>query len=394
VIVGVLGAGQLGQMLALAGRRLGAQFRFLSPDQDAPAGRYAELIIADYENEAALAHFAEGLDVATYEFESIPSKTVRYVAEKAPTFPPPIAIETAQDRLNEKQCFERNKIPTAPFAAVESMSDIRAALEKVGLPAVLKTRRLGYDGKGQAVIRSREEIGGAWVKVASAPSIIESFVKFQRELSLISVRSRNGETLFYPLVENVHSEGILRFSLAPALVSRELQSSAEEYATRVLTELEYVGVLAIEFFDTPDGLVANEMAPRVHNTGHWTIEGADTSQFENHIRAILGLPLGSTEMGGAAGMVNVIGTEPKLDRLAELSDVHVHMYGKSPAPRRKLGHITVTADDMDGVRAGVAKLRHALARYTQGCQQSVVRLQRPRSADRWQQSAMRGINTI
>ena len=362
MIVGVLGAGQLGQMLAIAGRRLGAEFRFLSPDEHAPAGRYAELIIADYENEAALAHFADGLDVATYEFESIPSKSVRYIAEKVPTFPPPVAIETAQDRLNEKQCFERNRIPTAPFAPVESMSDIRAALDRVGLPAVLKTRRLGYDGKGQAVIRSREEIGGAWVKVASAPSIVEAFVKFQRELSLIAVRSRTGETRFYPLVENVHSEGILRFSLAPAPVSAELQRAAEEFADRVLTELEYVGVLAIEFFETENGLVANEMAPRVHNTGHWTIEGADTSQFENHIRAILGLPLGSTEMGGAAGMVNVIGLEPKLDRLSDLSDVHVHMYGKAPAPRRKLGHITVTADDMDGVRQGVAKLRHVLAR--------------------------------
>lgn len=363
MIVGIMGAGQLGQMLALAGRRLGLQFRFLTPDADAPAGKFAELIVAEYDNEAALAHFADGLDIATYEFESIPVSSVRFVAERVPTFPSPQALETAQDRANEKACFERLKIPTAPFGVVDSMREVRETLERIGTPAVLKSRRLGYDGKGQGVIRSREEIGSAWVKVGGVPAIVESFVKFTRELSIIAVRSRSGEMAFYPLVENHHTEGILRFSLAPAPnVSATIQKTAEDYATRIMTELGYVGVLAIEFFETPDGLVANEMAPRVHNTGHWTIEGADTSQFENHLRAIAGLPLGSTEMGGAAGMVNVIGNEPDVGRLRELSDVHVHMYGKAPAPRRKLGHITVTADDLDGVRNGVARLRSALAR--------------------------------
>lgn len=358
-----MGAGQLGQMLALAGRRLGLQFRFLTPDADAPAGKFAELIVAEYDNEAALAHFADGLDIATYEFESIPVSSVRFVAERVPTFPSPQALETAQDRANEKACFERLKIPTAPFGVVDSMREVRETLERIGTPAVLKSRRLGYDGKGQGVIRSREEIGSAWVKVGGVPAIVESFVKFTRELSIIAVRSRSGEMAFYPLVENHHTEGILRFSLAPAPnVSATIQKTAEDYATRIMSELGYVGVLAIEFFETPDGLVANEMAPRVHNTGHWTIEGADTSQFENHLRAIAGLPLGSTEMGGAAGMVNVIGNEPDVGRLRELSDVHVHMYGKAPAPRRKLGHITVTADDLDGVRNGVARLRSALAR--------------------------------
>lgn len=363
MIVGIMGAGQLGQMLALAGRRLGLQFRFLTPDADAPAGKFAELIVAEYDNEAALAHFADGLDIATYEFESIPVSSVRFVAERVPTFPSPQALETAQDRANEKACFERLKIPTAPFGVVDSMREVRETLERIGTPAVLKSRRLGYDGKGQGVIRSREEIGSAWVKVGGVPAIVESFVKFTRELSIIAVRSRSGEMAFYPLVENHHTEGILRFSLAPAPnVSATIQKTAEDYATRIMSELGYVGVLAIEFFETPDGLVANEMAPRVHNTGHWTIEGADTSQFENHLRAIAGLPLGSTEMGGAAGMVNVIGNEPDVGRLRELSDVHVHMYGKAPAPRRKLGHITVTADDLDGVRNGVARLRSALAR--------------------------------
>ena len=363
MIIGVMGAGQLGQMLALAGRRLGIQFRFISPDPDAPVGKFAELIVADYDNEAALTHFVEGLDLVTYEFESIPASAVRFVAERVPVFPSPLALETAQDRASEKSCFERLKIPTAPFAIVSSMREVREALERTGVPAVLKSRRLGYDGKGQAVLRSRDEIGSAWVQTGGVPAIVESFVKFTRELSIIAVRSRTGEMAFYPLVENHHSEGILRFSLAPAPnVPAALQAMAEEYATRVMNELEYVGVLAIEFFETQDGLVANEMAPRVHNTGHWTIEGADTSQFENHLRAILGLPLGSTDMGGAAGMVNVIGTEPDIARLRELSDVHVHMYGKAPKPRRKLGHITVTADDLDGVRNSVARLRGALAR--------------------------------
>ncbi len=337
--------------------------RFLSPDAEAPAGRFAELIVADYENEEALSHFVEGLDVATYEFESIPSSAVNFVAERVVTYPPPLALETAQDRAREKECFERLGIPTAPFAEVESMTQMRGALDKTGVPAVLKTRRLGYDGKGQAVLRSRDDIGIAWVKVGAVPSIIESFVKFTRELSIIAVRSLTGEMAFYPLVENHHTDGILRFSLAPApAVSPGTQAQAEAYATKVMDALEYVGVLAIEFFETHDGLVANEMAPRVHNTGHWTIEGADTSQFENHLRAITGMPLGSAEMAGAAGMVNVIGTEPDVRRLREIDNVHVHMYGKTPAPKRKLGHITVTADDLDGVRSKVAELRHALGK--------------------------------
>ena len=358
-----MGAGQLGQMLAQAAGRLGISMRFISPDADAPAGKIAELIIADYENEAALSHFVDGLDVATYEFESIPSGAVRLVEEKVPVRPSTRALETAQDRASEKQCFERLGIPTAPFAVVDSMREVREALERIGTPAVLKTRRLGYDGKGQAVVRSREEIAAGWVKLAGAPAIVESFVKFSRELSVIAVRSTTGETAFYPLVENLHSDGILRFSLAPApAVTAATQREAEDYATRIMEELDYTGVLALELFDTPNGLIANEMAPRVHNTGHWSIEGADTSQFENHLRGVCGLPLGSTEMWGAAGMVNVIGVEPDVRKLREVSDVHVHMYGKSPAPKRKLGHITVTADDLDGVREKVAKLRFLMSR--------------------------------
>lgn len=323
----------------------------------------AEHIIADYGNDAALDHFADGLDVATYEFESIPARAVARVEEKVVVHPSIVSLETAQDRASEKQCFERLGIPTAPFAAVESMKDVRDAIERIGTPAVLKSRRLGYDGKGQTVIRSRDDIAKAWVATGGVPAIVESFVRFSRELSIIAVRSTTGETAFYPLVENHHSDGILRYSLAPApAVSPETQQLAEHYALRIMDDLCYYGVLAVELFETPEGLVANEMAPRVHNTGHWTIEGADTSQFENHLRAICGLRLGSTEMAGAAGMVNVIGAEPDVTRLRKLEGVHVHMYGKAPAPKRKLGHITVTADDHEGVRAKVGEVRHLLSR--------------------------------
>ena len=358
-----MGAGQLGQMLAQAGPRLGCTLRFLSPDADAPAGRIAELIVSNYENAEALAHFAEGLDVATYEFESIPSNSVKTVAAIVAVHPSATALETAQDRAVEKQCFERLGIPIAPFAVAESMRDIRAALERVGTPAVLKSRRLGYDGKGTAFINRPDDVASAFVKLGGAPSIVESFVKFKRELSIIAVRSTTSETAFYPLVENHHSDGILRFSLAPAsAISEEVQKLAEDYATRIMSELDYAGVLALELFETENGLVANEMAPRVHNSGHWTIEGADTSQFENHLRAICGMPLGSTEMSGAAGMVNLIGIEPNVDKLRGVEGVHVHMYGKKPAPKRKLGHITVTADDLDGVRTRVGQLRGLITR--------------------------------
>lgn len=361
--VGVLGGGQLGQMLALAAPRVGCTLRFISPDPHAPAGLIAEHIIADYENEAALAHFVDGLDVVTYEFESIPSAPVRSLEDRVPVRPSTKALETAQDRASEKRCFERLGIPTAPFEVVESMREAREALHRIGTPAVLKTRRMGYDGKGQAVIQRPDDLAVAWIRTAGAPAIVERFVSFSRELSIISVRSTSGETAFYPLVENHHDEGILRFSLAPApAIAEATQRAAEDYATRIMVDLDYAGVLALELFETPEGLIANEMAPRVHNTGHWTIEAADTSQFENHLRAICGLELGSTEMSGAAGMVNVIGREPDVARLRQVDDVHVHMYGKSPAPKRKLGHITVTADDLSGVRTKVGQLRPLLSR--------------------------------
>lgn len=339
--IGVLGGGQLGRMLALAGYPLGLRFRFYDPAPDATAGQVADLHNGSYSDWDALARFAEGLEVVTYEFENVPVQTARFLAERAPVYPPLDALHYAQDRLHEKNFFRQLDIPVADFFEVNSLSDLQSALEKTGTPAVLKTRRLGYDGKGQAVIRQPDEVEPAWDRVGRQPSVLESFVLFERELSILSVRSQQGETAFYPLVRNHHREGILRFSIAPARkVSPTLQAQAESYAKKVMDALEYVGVLAIELFQAGGTLIANEFAPRVHNSGHWTIEGAETSQFENHLRAILGFPLGSTRVAQPCIMVNLIGQIPDLSDLLKVSGLHVHLYGKEPRPGRKVGHFT------------------------------------------------------
>jgi 5-(carboxyamino)imidazole ribonucleotide synthase len=363
VKVGILGAGQLGQMLALAGRRLGIDSRLLSPDPQAPAGQYAELVVAGYDNEAALAHFAEGLDVVTYEFESIPAKAVEFFEGKIPVRPPSLALRTAQDRLEEKKLFARVGIPTPRHVAIDGTGDVRSAGQQIAFPALLKTRRQGYDGKGQIRVDSRFDLERGWVSLGAVPSILEEIVRFDRELSLIAVRAQDGDVEFYPLVENYHSEGMLRFSFAPApRIDPEKMELARRFTRQLMDDLDYVGVMAVEMFEKGDELIANEIAPRVHNSGHWTIEGADTSQFENHLRAITGMELGSTEPCGVSGMVNVIGREPDVSRLREIPGVHVHMYGKTAAPRRKLGHITVTADDGEGMRSAIAQVRAVLAR--------------------------------
>jgi 5-(carboxyamino)imidazole ribonucleotide synthase len=340
--VGVLGGGQLGRMLALAGYPLGLRFRFLDLSPRAPAGHLAELHTGDYEDLDVLEQFAAGLDVVTYEFENVPVASARFLAERLPVFPPPRALEAAQDRLIEKTFFQSLEIPTPPFLAVDSEESYRAALRLIGLPAVLKTRRMGYDGKGQLVLRGPEDAEFAWRVLGDVPQILEGFVPFRRELSVLAVRGRSGETAIYPLVENHHRDGMLRLSLAPAPgLTPQLQSQAEDYARRVLQVLDYVGVLAIELFEVDGRLLANEMAPRVHNSGHWTIEGAETSQFENHLRAVLGLPLGSTAAVGRSAMVNLIGSAPPPASVLRLPRVHLHLYGKAPAAGRKLGHVTV-----------------------------------------------------
>ncbi len=359
--VGILGGGQLGRMIALAGYPLGLRFRFLDPSPHAPAGHLAELHSGPLEDPETLLRFARELDCVTFEWESVPVEAARFLAERLPVYPPPDALATAQDRLTEKRFFREMGIPTPEFAPVDSRGDLDAAVARCGLPAVLKTRRLGYDGKGQAVLRRPEDLEPAWESLGGTPLILESFVPFQREVSLVAVRSRDGEAAFYPLVENHHREGILRLSLAPAPgLSAGLQEQAETFGVRALEALDYVGVLAIEFFQQDGRLVANEMAPRVHNSGHWTIEGAETSQFANHLRAVLGLPLGSTAPRGHSAMVNLIGSAPSAESLLRLPGAALHLYGKSAAPGRKIGHVTVCGAGFDALRSPLAALRSLL----------------------------------
>jgi 5-(carboxyamino)imidazole ribonucleotide synthase len=356
--VGVLGGGQLGRMLALAGYPLGLRFRFLDHSAEAPAGQLAELHAGDYEDPDVLQGFPEGLDVVTYEFENVPVGAVRWLAERLPVFPPPRALESGQDRLVEKTFFQGVGIPTAPFLPVDSRDGLRTALGRLGLPAVLKTRRLGYDGKGQLVLRDARDVEYAREVLGEVPQILEGFVPFERELSVLAVRGRGGATAVYPLVENHHREGMLRLSLAPAPgLSAGLQAEAEGYARKVLEALEYVGVLAIEFFEVGGRLLANEMAPRVHNSGHWTIEGAETSQFENHLRAVLGLPLGSAAARGHAAMINLIGAAPPPEAVLAEPQAHLHLYGKTAAPGRKLGHVTLCAADAVTLQRRLNELR-------------------------------------
>jgi 5-(carboxyamino)imidazole ribonucleotide synthase len=364
--VGVLGGGQLGRMLALAAYPLGMRPRLYDPSPEACAGQVAELITGSFESAAALARFAHELDAVTYEWENVPVAAVRSLAGRLPVFPPVAALETAQDRLAEKECFRAHAIPTAAYMPVGSRRELEQALMAIGAPSVLKTRRLGYDGRGQAMLRSPEEADAAWEAVGGAPSILESYVEFDRELSIVGVRSAKGEVAFYPLVENHHREGILRLCLAPApRLTAVLQASAEIVCRRLLENLEYVGVLAIELFEKDGRLLANEMAPRVHNSGHWTIEGAATSQFENHLRAIAGFPLGSTAARGVSAMVNLIGALPDTAEALAVPGAHLHLYGKEPRPGRKLGHVTLTAASEEELQSALARVRR-LAEYPVG----------------------------
>ncbi|HXJ13143.1 MAG TPA: 5-(carboxyamino)imidazole ribonucleotide synthase [Candidatus Limnocylindrales bacterium] len=355
--IGILGGGQLGYMLALAGYPLGLHFRFLDPSPQAPVGRIAHRVTAEYSDHDALEKFAHGLELVTYEFENVPVEAARFLAKHVPVYPPPEALEAAQDRLNEKTLFKKLGIATTSFVEVNGASDVDAAAKKIGLPAVLKTRRMGYDGKGQWVLRTREDVEFVKREFPTTPLLLENFVAFQRELSVLAARSRSDETAFYPLVENHHRGGILRLSVAPAPnLSAKLQRAAESAARRLMEELNYVGVLAIEFFECNGELVANEMAPRVHNSGHWSIEGAATSQFENHLRAVMGLPLGSTATVGVSAMLNLIGEVPEPGEMLAIPDAHLHLYGKSLRPGRKVGHVTLRAASFEELKHRLAQL--------------------------------------
>ncbi len=340
--VGVLGAGQLGRMLALSGHALGLELVFLDPAPDAPAGQLAPQIVASYTDSQALEWLAAS-DVVTYEFESVPVVAAEALEVRARVAPPSKALRVAQDRLSEKECFRELGIPTPDFFAVSSEAELRAGVAELGYPCVLKTRRLGYDGKGQRVLRSAEQAALAFAELGASPLILERFIEFERELSLIAVRSRGGETAFYPLVENHHRDGILRLTRAPAPgLTAELQTLVEGYVRRLMERLEYVGVLALELFERHGELIANELAPRVHNSGHFSIEGAETSQFENHLRAVMGWPLGSTAVPEPCAMLNCVGQMPSTEEVLRVPGAHLHAYGKSPRPGRKLGHVTLT----------------------------------------------------
>ena len=346
--IGVLGAGQLARMLALAGIPLGFKFLYVDPSDSSPASLLGEQIVAPFEDATALQKLADSSDLITYEFENIPVSVVRKLAHTRSVFPPPIALESSQDRLLEKQFFNQHGIETAPFYPVDDQPSLEQAIAVLKLPLILKTRRFGYDGKGQFLVKSLEDAITAFNQLGQKGIIAEGFVKFDRELSCIAVRGIDGATFFYPLVENFHHEGILRLSLAPAQVhATDLNLQASAQVGRILQALDYVGILAVEFFEKEGKLIANEMAPRVHNSGHWTIEGAETSQFENHIRAVAGLPLGDPKPRGFSAMINIIGSMPDAAKVPQIPGAHLHDYGKEPRAGRKLGHLTIRADSLE-----------------------------------------------
>lgn len=343
--VGIIGAGQLGQMLGFAARNLGVECQFLDPSPLPPARVCGDVIQRPFDDATALDELAANCDVITYEFENVPVHALQRIEDTVPIYPPVEALRQAQDRLLEKQLFESLTIALPAYHAIAGIDDCARAADKLGLPMVVKTRRLGYDGKGQYVVRNRNDIDDAWRTLGGQALIAEQWVDFDMEVSAIGVRSAAGEIRTYGLTRNVHRDGILRTSRAP-VEAPGLEQDADSYMRQMLEHLDYVGVLALELFVKDGGLLANEFAPRVHNSGHWTIEGATTSQFENHLRAITGLPLGPTDNVGHAGMVNLIGEIPEAVRT--LDSAQLHDYGKTPRPGRKLGHITVVTANAAG----------------------------------------------
>lgn len=353
--VGVLGGGQLGRMMALAGIPLGLEFRFLDPARDACAGVTGAVLQAGFDDAAAARAWSADIDVATFDFENVPAATARALEEVKPLYPASNALDACQDRLVEKQLLESLGIGVAAYHAVSSRTDLMEGLERLGYPAVLKTRRLGYDGKGQAVLRDPEDRERAWQKLGDAELILEAFVPFDAECSLIGVRGADGDTRFWPLTRNVHDRGILALS-RPGGFGPALQADAEDKMTRLMDHFGYRGVLTIEFFLSDGSLLANEIAPRVHNSGHWTIDGSGCSQFENHVRAVAGMPLGRTERTQHSLMFNWIGSMPERERALAVPGLHWHDYGKAPRPGRKIGHATLTAADHGELMANAARV--------------------------------------
>lgn len=367
--VGILGGGQLARMLALSGAPLGLRFLVMDTADDACAGQFAPLLVGDYRDETALAEFAGSVDVATFDFENVPAESAHWLAERVPVFPNPDALALTQDRLAEKTLFRELGIPVPDFADVATRAQLDDAVARIGTPCILKTRRLGYDGKGQFRIKTPADVDAAWdalgAQAGTVGLILEGFVAFQRELSVVAVRGRDGEFRAWPLTENWHVDGVLSASLAPARVDASLHATALSYARAIAERLDYVGVFALELFCRDGELLANELAPRVHNSGHWTIEGAETSQFQNHLRAVLGLPLGDTAVRGAACMLNWIGAMPDAAPVLSAAGGHWHDYGKQPRDGRKVGHATLRADEAEALAQRLAEVGEALGRRAQ-----------------------------
>ncbi|MCA0940498.1 5-(carboxyamino)imidazole ribonucleotide synthase [Salipiger pacificus] len=340
--IGILGGGQLGRMLSVAASRLGYRTHIFEPGAEPPAGHVAHAVTtASYEDKAALTRFAEAVDVVTYEFENIPTEALDTLQALRPIRPGREALRVSQDRMTEKEFLSGLGLRTAPFAAVDTEADLNNALELIGAPAILKTRRFGYDGKGQARILSKDDAADAFDAMNGAPAILEGFVEFSHEVSVIAARGVDGEVACFDPGENVHRDGILRTTTVPARLTPAHRQDAILLAGRILNALDYVGVMGVELFVCPDGLVVNEIAPRVHNSGHWTQNGCSTDQFEQHIRAVAGLPLGDGARHSDVQMENLIGDD--MDRVPELlreADTALHLYGKAEAkPGRKMGHV-------------------------------------------------------
>jgi len=364
VTIGILGGGQLARMMAIAGAPLGMRFLVLDGDADACASQVAPLVAARYDDLDALESFAKRVDVVTFDFENVPASTAEFLASRVPVFPNPRSLAVAQDRFAEKTLFRELGFDTPDFATVDTRADLDAALEKIGAPAILKTRRLGYDGKGQFRLRSPADANAAWAALGGSALILESFVPFDREISVIAVRGRDGAFATYALTQNWHENAILSASLAPAPDVAVLEKDAFAFARRLADSLDYVGVFALELFVKQGSLLANEMAPRVHNSGHWTIEGATTSQFENHVRAVAGLPLGSTRARGTSVMLNWVGSLPDSRPLLSEPVAHWHDYGKTPRDGRKVGHATICGEPSE-VKSCLSRLARSLDRAAQ-----------------------------
>ena len=367
--VGILGGGQLARMMVLAGAPMGLRFELFDPAADACGGPLAPLTVAAFDDRQALAAFAAKVDVVTFDFENVPADSAQWLAEQVPVYPPPSALAVAQDRLSEKTLFQQLGIPLPPFADIASRDQLAEKVAAFGLPCILKTRRLGYDGKGQFRLRTEADIDAAWdalgAQVERTGLILEGFVAFQREVSVVAVRGRDGSFQAYPVTGNWHVDGVLSASLAPARLSDAEQQAAIGYARTLAEHLQYVGVFALELFCRDGELLANEMAPRVHNSGHWTIEGSETSQFENHLRAVLGLPLGDTRMLGHACMLNWIGAMPDAAPVLAQASGHWHDYGKQPRDGRKVGHATLRDDDASALASALEQVGEALGRQAQ-----------------------------